>query len=198
MSNTTTKSRKSKHKKKSIHTSGRERKDSDGEEKDGGSDAAPGKLASSSSLSSSSPRGRRMSADARANILFQAHLTTTRQKPPPNFSPKVIRKAALWSPRHFMEGERETFRTARPEMVRKTRSDGRRSARRDASIGVSEAVVVSKKKKSMLATVKTRAPMVEVVTKRRNKEQDLHRKAKDYDRKYVVSLACFGLPCMDG
>jgi len=115
----------------------------------------------------------RLTDEGRANILFQAHLTSTSHKPPKNFSPKVIRKAALCSPRHFLD-EKAAFRSV---------TSGGGAAKRREVLNVH----VSKKKRSMLATVKTKAPMVEVVTKRRSKERDLKLRGRDYDRKYETS-----------
>lgn len=123
----------------------------------------------------------KLSAEARANILFQAHLTTTEHKAPENFSPKVIRKAALCSPRHFLD-ERASFRSVVPEPPRKSKSNGKLSSRRQV-----HEVHVTKKKKSMLATVKTRAPMVEVVTKKVKKDKELNDRTRDYDRKYETA-----------
>ena len=150
--------------------------------RDGGDDAS-GKSSTEEKSSGSS----RLDVNARANILFQAHLTTAGQKAPKGFSPKVIRKAALCSPRHFKE-ERATFKSVGLDVPTKTRADGKRTSRREV-----QDVYVTKKKQSMLATVKTRAPMVEVVVKQRAKEKELEERASEYDQKCVCATTTCGV-----
>lgn len=155
---------------------------------------------------STSPHRPKLDDEARANILFQAHLTTTSRKAPKNFSPKVIRTAALCSPRHFME-EQASLKSINDAINKVDMYNSRKKV--NMGRGITEKnynndfdknrkknlvkttyrsdvrqVKVTKKKKSMLATVKARAPTVEILTRKKEKAKDLQLKTQEYDRKY--------------